>query len=84
MLRRGDIIDQPLIKLRLLLIYVPHLQEHEREALHRAALQHDRGILPVAEAFLAVDVLVSEIHAAVEGDLAVYDHDLAVIPVVVV
>ena len=72
------------LKLRLRLVDVPHLQKQQQKAHRGAAAQHDRRVLPVAEAFHAVDILVREVHAAGEGDLPVYDEDLAVVAVIVV
>ena len=63
---------------------VPHLQKHQRQAAHGVAAQGNGCVLPVAEARGAVDVLVGEVDAACEADLAVDDHDLAVVAVVVV
>ena len=79
--RRGQ---QRLVPAGFLLRQVPHLQEHQGKALHRLSPQEDGGILPVAEALLAVDVLIRQIYAAGEGHLAVDDQDFPVIPVVIV
>ena len=80
MRRRGEI---PVV-FRVLVLQVPQLQEHERKAPHGLALEHDGGVLPVAVLFLAVDVLVRQVDAAVEGCVAVDHQNLAVIAVVVV
>lgn len=61
---------------------VPHGEEHQREAVDRLAAEHDAAVEPVAEALTPVYVLVREVHAAGEGDLAVDDADLAVVAVV--
>ena len=70
--------------LRLPLRHIPHLQEHHGKALYRVSLQHDGRILPVAKAHLAVDVLVRQIYTAGKGRMAVYNHNLPVIPVILI
>ena len=66
------------------LLDVPHLQKHQREAAHSVAVQHHRGILPMAELADSVDVLIRQIHAAAEGRMAVDHQDFAVVAVVIV
>ena len=74
---------QPLIIIRLVRTDIPHLKEHQGEARCRRPLEHDRGILPVAEPCDTVYVFVSQIDTAVEGDLAVDHKYLAVIAVII-
>ena len=62
---------------------VPHFQEHKSKPFHRVAFQPDRRVLPMAEAFFPVNVLVRKICPARMSDPAVDDQDLPVIPVVV-
>ena len=63
--------------------HIPHLQKHQRKALHSLAFEHYRGVLPVPETVDAVYVFVCEVYAAVECDLAVDDEYLSVVTVVV-
>ena len=65
-------------------IGTPELEEHDREAADSFALEHDGGVLPVTVFFVAIDVLVRQIHAAGKACVSVDDQDLPVIPVVVV
>src|SRR5699024_1067036 len=43
--------------------HVPQLEEHQGEAPHRLAGDHDGGVLPVAEAPDPVDVLIRQVDA---------------------
>lgn len=60
----------------------PQLQEHLRQVPHRVAPEHHRGILPMPEPDFPVDVLVGQVQAAVEADIAVHHAYLAVVAVV--
>ena len=64
------------------LIGVPQLQEHEGEVPGAVPLQPHAGVFPVAKAHLLVDVLVGNVDAASEGNLAVDHQNFPVVPVV--
>ena len=66
----------------LLLRYLPEFKEHYRKAEHRFAPQHDGGILPMAVGRGYVDIFIGQIDAAGKGGLAVDDHYLSVVTVV--
>ena len=63
---------------------MPHLEEQDGQTFHRTALHLYGIVLPVPETFLPVEVLIGEIHAARKAGPAVYDHDLPVIPVILI
>ena len=67
----------------MLVVKAPHLEEHQGKASHRVARQHHGSILPLTESFHPADILVCQIDAAVEGNLAVDHKNFPVIPVVV-
>ena len=62
--------------------HLPHFQKHQRQTPSSLALQHHGGVLPVAVFFNGVDILVGQVDAAGEGNLAVDGDDLPMIPVV--
>ncbi len=62
--------------------HVPHLQIHHRKAPDGVAGDFYRHILPVPEAFLLIDILVRQVHAARKSHLSVYHHDFSVVAVV--
>ena len=70
-------------QLRLLLPDVPKLQEQGGKAACRCAFYHDTAILPMTENLLGIDVAVLQVYTAGKGNAPVNDHDLAVVPVVV-
>ena len=73
------------VALELFLLFlrkIPHGQEGNGHGPHRVPLQPDGGVLPVAEAGLDVDIFVRHVDAAGKGHLAVHDHILPVVPVV--
>ena len=72
-----------LLKLRLPLINIPHLQKHQGKAAHRIPFQLHRSILPVSVKFFPVNVFIRQIHAAVKGNFSVYHQDFPVISVIV-
>ena len=61
---------------------VPHGQEGHCHGPHRVPLQPDGSILPMAEAWLDVDIFVGHVDPSGEGHLAVDDHILSMVPVV--
>lgn len=71
-------------ELRLLFGDRPHLQKHQGKALHRLALEHHGGVLPVAVLFDHIDILIRQIDPAVEGGVPVDHQNFAVVAVVVV
>lgn len=66
------------------ILVVPHGQEKDREAPHRLPPEAEGVVLPVAEAFLPVNVFVGHVQAADKAGHPVNDADFPVIPVVLV
>ena len=61
---------------------VPHLQEQQRQTAHALALQPDKVVLPVAEAYPLTDILIRHIGAAGISDISVHHKNLAMVAVV--
>ena len=70
-------------KFQCFFIDIPHLQEHQRKALHRLSLQHNGRILPMSETLNPVDIFIRQIDASVEGSVSVDHQNLAVVPVII-
>ena len=60
------------------------MQEHEGKAGNGVSLQHHRCVLPVAVFLHPIDIFICQIYAAGKSGVSVDDHDLAVIPKVIV
>ena len=67
----------------MLLADSPHLQKHQGKALDRVSFEHDGGVFPVSEPVDVVDVLIGQIHAAVECSMPINDQNLAVVPIII-
>jgi len=60
----------------------PLLQEHQGKVPDRIPFEHDRCILPMAEADFAVDVFVGEVDAPGEAHLTIDHDDFTVVAII--
>ena len=62
--------------------HIPHMKKHHGHTPHGIAFQHYRRILPMAEAFLLVNIFICQIDSSCKACLSVNDTDLSVISVI--
>ena len=75
---------QVFVKFRFSFREIPHLQKHQGKTFRRRTVYHHSGVLPFSKTFLAVNVLVRQIHPARECRFTVNHQNFPVVTVIVI